>query len=192
MKKIFVIAVAAALSLSASAQHKFAHVNMQELVQLMPEMDAARATMNASSKEAQDTYQTMVDEFQSKYQKYQQTGASLSAATKEAREKELTDIQTRIQEFEQSVQQELQQQQQQLMAPIMQKAQKTVENLAKSAGFIYVFDVASVLFIDPAQSTDLTPAARELLGIKPGRTLESLQAELQAQAQAQAAAPEKK
>ncbi len=67
MKKIFAIAVAAALSLSASAQHKFAHVNMQELVQLMPEMDAARATMNASSKEAQDTYQTMVDEFQSKY-----------------------------------------------------------------------------------------------------------------------------
>jgi len=187
MKKIFVAVAVALISTAAFSQQKFAHVNLAELVQLMPEADKAREAMAASSKEAQDTYQAMVNEFQTKYQKYQQTAANLSAATKEAKEKELTDMQTRIQEFEQSVQAELQQQEQTLMAPIYTKAQDTVNKLAKEGGYIYVFAKGSLIYIDEAQSTDLTPAARVALNIPEGRTVEALQAELQAKAQAAAA-----
>ena len=185
MKKILFVAALAVLSLTAGAQAKFAHVNFSELVQLMPEADKARATMNASSKEAQETYQAMADEFNSKYQQYQQKAETWAASTRAAKEKEITDIQQRIQEFEQNVQAELQQQQQQLMAPIYQKAQETVEAIAKKAGYIFVFDKSTALYVDPAQSDDITAAARKALGIPEGRTLESLQAELLAQAQAE-------
>ena len=52
MKKMFVIALAAVVSLSASAQTlKFAHVNFSELVQLMPESDSARVQIEAMNKE---------------------------------------------------------------------------------------------------------------------------------------------
>ena len=60
MKKILLIAATALVAISAAAQPKFAHVNFSELVQLSPEADKARATMAASSKEAQETYQAMV------------------------------------------------------------------------------------------------------------------------------------
>ena len=186
MKKILFVAALAILSLTAGAQAKFAHVNFSELVQLMPEADKARATMAASSKEAQETYQAMADEFNSKYQQYQQKAETWPASTRTAKEKELTDIQQRIAEFEQNVQAELQQQQQQLMAPIYQKAQEAIEKLAKEGGFIYVIDQTSALYIDPAQSTDLTPAARKALNIPDDRTMESLQKELQAKAEQQA------
>lgn len=182
MKKILLVAAMAVLSLSAYAQPKFAHVNMQELVQLMPEMDEARATMAISSKEAQETYQAMVDEFNTKYQQYQQKVASWTQTIRETKERELTELQTRIQEFQQTIQQELQMQQQQLMAPIYQKAQETVNTLAKEGGYVFVFEKEAVLYVDEAQSTDLTPAARKVLKIAEGRTLETLQAELQAQA----------
>lgn len=185
MKKILLVAALAMISAAAFGQ-KFAHVNFSELVQLMPESDQARATMDASSKEASETYQAMADEWNTKYQQYQQKAASWTPAIREAKEKELTDMQQRIQEFNQTVQAELQQQQQQLMAPIYQKAQEAVEKLAKEGGYIYVFDQTTALFIDPAQSTDLTPAARKALGIADDRTLESLQRELQAQAEQQA------
>ena len=46
-------------------------------------------------------------------------------------------------------------------------------------------DRSQVLYFDPAQSTDLTPAARKAMNIPEGRTMESLQAELAAQAQGQ-------
>ena len=60
-----------------------------------------------------------------------------------------------------------------------------MKDLAKQGGYVYVFDVGSLMYYDDAQSTDLTPLARKALGIADDRTLESLQAELQAQQQAQ-------
>ena len=187
MKKILLIAAAAIVSFNAFSQPKFAHVNMNELVQLMPEMDQARKIMDTSSQEAQETYQSMVEEFNSKYQKYEQTASTASAAIREAKEKELTEIQQRIQEFQQTIQMELQQKQQELMAPIYEKVQKTVNDIAKANGFIYVFDVVAVLYIDDKQSVDITPQARKTLNIPDDRTLETLAQELQAAQQAAAA-----
>ena len=180
MKKILLIAAMAFVSAAAFAQPKFAHVNFTELYQLMPEADEARATMAAASNEAQETYQAMMDEFQTKYSQYQQKASTWTATIRESKEKELSDMQARIQEFSQNVQQELAAQEQQLMAPLYQKAQDTVTKLAKDGGYVYVFEASSVLYLDPAQSTDLTPAARKALNIPEGRTLETLQAELQA------------
>lgn len=185
MKKVLVLAAMALMSVAGFAQQKFAHVNFSELVQLMPEADAARETIDASSKEAQETYQSMVEEMQSKYSQYQQKAATWTPAIRESKEKELTEIQQRIQEFEQTVQAELQQQQQQLMAPIYQKANETVKTIAKAAGYVYVLDVNSVLYVDEKQSTDITPEARKALGIPEGRTLETLQQEMAAKQQGQ-------
>lgn len=182
MKKIVLAAVAILAGFALQAQPKFAHVNFAELVQLMPEADQARATMAASSKEAQETLQAMQEEINNKYTQYEQKVSTWSPAIRESKEKELTDLNRRAQEFYQNIQQELQQQQEQLMAPIYQKAQEALNNLAKEGGYVYVFDRQSALYIDDTQSTDLTPAARKALGIAEDRTLESLQAELQAQA----------
>ena len=184
MKKIVLIAVALVAGIALQAQPKFAHVNFPELVQLMPEADQARATMAASSKEAQETLQAMQEEINNKYSQYEQKVSTWSPAIRESKEKELTDLNRRAQEFYQNIQQELQQQQEQLMAPIYKKAQETVNKLAKEAGYVFVFDRSSVLYIDEAQSEDITAAARKALSIPEDRTMESLQAELQAQAQA--------
>ena len=164
MKKILLIAAVSLIGVAASAQ-KFAHVNFQELVQLMPESDQARAVIQESQKNAQESYQEMMNEFQDKYAKYQQNVNSYTPATRKTKEDELTQIQQRIQEFSQNVEQELQEQQQ-------------------KRGYIFVFDRGSVLYIDEAQSTDITGECRKALGIPESRTLESLQAELAAQAQA--------
>lgn len=183
MKKIILFAAMALFTLAASAQGKFAHVNFSELVQLMPEADAARSQMQAASKEADETYQSMMQEAQAKFTEYQQKQATWTPAIKESKEKELNDIQTRIEEFKQSIQSELQQQQNQLMAPIYEKATAAVKQLAKAGGYTLVFDASQYLYVDEAQVEDLTPAARKALNIPADRTLEKLQQELQAQQQ---------
>ena len=191
MKKIVLFAAMALVTMTGFAQPKFAHVNFTELVQLMPEADKAREAMNASQKEASETFQSMYEEYQTKMQQYQQKASTWTPAIKESKEKELAGIQQRLEEFNQTIQQELQQQQQQLMAPIYQKAQEAVNTIAKAGGYIYVMDQSSVLYFDPKQSVDITPEARKALNIPAGRTLESLQAELQAAAEAEAAAQNK-
>ena len=186
MKKLFVIALAALATLTASAQ-QLAKVNFQELVMLMPEMDAARETIAASQKEAEETYSAMVEEYQGKLSQYQQKQATWTAAIRESKERELMEIQNRIQEFQQSISQELQQQQNQLTAPIQEKANNVVTELAKAKGVTVLFDVSQAIYFDESKVLDLTAEARKALNIPEGRTLESLQAELQAQAQQAAA-----
>lgn len=186
MKRIIVIAAMAMLTVSAFAQQKFAHVNFSELVQLCPEADEARAAMATSQQEVQQTFQEMVAEYNTKYEQYQSKASTWTASIRESKEKELVEIQQRIQEFQQSVDLELQQQQQSLMAPIYEKVNNTIQELAKAGGYVYVFDVSTVIYVDATQSKDLTPDARKALNIAEDRTLESLQAELQAQAAAQA------
>ena len=183
MKKFFAIAAMALLTLSASAQ-KIARVNFSELVQLMPEADKARETMSAASKEADETYKTMVEEFQSKYQQYQQKAKDWTASIRESKERELSDMQQRIQDFQQSVSQELQEQQSTLMAPIYQKAQEEVQKIAKEQGIDVLLDSTGALYFSDA-IIDITAQARKALGIKEGRTLEQLQQELAAQQQQQ-------
>jgi outer membrane protein len=181
MKKIFLIAAAAIITLSASAQNlKFAHVNLQELVYLSADYESAQKPLAASQKEAQETYQSMVDEFNSKYSEYQQKASTWTATIRETKESELTRIQQSIQEFQQNIQTELSQQESELISPIQQKAIEAVQKLAKDGGYVYVFEVGSLLYVNEAQSTDLTPAARKALGIPEGRTVEDLQAALQA------------
>ena len=181
MRKIILIVATAFAAVTAFAQPKFAHVNSTELVQLCPEMDKVRETLNELSKDAQETFNDMQADFNNKLAEYQSKGSTWSQAIRESKEKELTQMQQRIQEFSQSAPQELQQKQEELVAPIYQKVNETIQDLAKKGGFVYVFDVQSVLYVDAAQSTDLTAEARKILGVPEDRTLESLAAELQAQ-----------
>ena len=185
MKRILLIAAMAMMSLAATAQNiKIACVDMNEIIMLMPEMDAAREQMETAELEAQETYAAMVEEYQTKAQQYQQKSESWTPTIRESKAAELQQIEMRIQEFNQAISQELQQTQQMLQMPILEKAQKVVDELAKAKGVAFVVDQAGFLYIDETQAVNLTPEARVKLGIPEGRTLETLQAELQAKAQA--------
>ena len=185
MKKIALIAAAALVSIAASAQDfKLGYVDFTEIMQLMPEMDSARVQIDAASMEAQETYQAMVEEYQSKAQQYEAKQSSWTPAIAQSKANELQQIMARIQEFEQAIQQDLAQLQNALQAPVYEKAQNAINEIAKAKGIAAVFEKSSLLYIDPAQMVDLTPEARVKVGIPEGRTLETLQAELMAKAQA--------
>ena len=189
MKKILLIAAMAVMSVAASAQNlKWAYVDFNELVMLMPEMDEARATLDENQMTNEEILVAMYEEYQTKMQQYQQKAETWTPAIRESKEREIMEIQSRFEQTQQSLQMELQQLQQSLQAPIYEKAQKTVNDLAKAQGIAFVFEKSSMLYVDPAQGIDLTPEARTALNIPADRTLEALQAELQAQAQAAAAA----
>ena len=185
MKKIILIAAMAIVSLAATAQNlKFGYVNYTELVQLVPEMDTVREQLEAQEKETYETLGAMYQEYQTKAEQFQQKQSTWTPAIRDSKMKELQEIEARFQESQQIFQQELQQMQQMLQAPVMEKVQNTVTELAKAQGLAFVFEETQMLYIDPAQGVNLTTEARKALNIPEDKTLESLQAELQAKAQA--------
>ena len=188
MKKIILIAAMVIMSVAAMAQDfKFGYVDFNEVIMLMPEMDEARKTIEENQKTNEEILMTMYKEYETKMQQYQQNNATWTPAVREMKEKEIMQLEQNLQQNQQVLQQEIQQLQQQLQAPIYEKAQKVVNDLAKAKGLALVFEKNSLLYLDPAQGVDLTPEARTALKIPADRTLEKLQQELQARAQAAAA-----
>ena len=185
MKKIILVAAVALMSFAAKAQDvKFAYVDFNEIIMLMPEMDEARATLEENSKTNEEILMAMYEEYQTKVQQYEQKQATWTPAVLETKQREIMEIEQRLQQTQQSLQQEIQQLQQSLQAPIVEKANKVVSDLAKAKGIAAVYEKASFLYVDPAKIVDLTPDARAALNIPEGRTLETLQAEMMAKAQA--------
>ena len=156
MKKIIFVAAVALMSFAAKAQDvKFAYVDFNEIVMLMPEMDEARATLEENSKTNEEIMMAMYEEYQTKMQQYEQKANTWTPAVLETKQREL-----------------------------MEKANKVINDLAKAKGVAAVYDKSSFLYVDPAQFIDLTAEARAALNIPEGRTLETLQAEMMAKAQA--------
>lgn len=180
MKKIILIAATALLTLGASAQVKIGRVNSNELVQLTDDYLQAMKTISAAAKEADETSQSMIEEFNTKFAQYQQKASTWTDAIRQNKEKELTEIRQRIEEFQQTIQQELAQQQNELMAPIVQKVQEAVQSIAKGKGLTVLFDEASMVYFDDANVINITPDARKALNIPADRTLETLQQEIAA------------
>ncbi|MCF0174579.1 MAG: OmpH family outer membrane protein [Bacteroidales bacterium] len=186
MKKI-VLAAATLLMGSSLFAQKFAQVDFQECVYLMDDIVDASIQMQSVQKETTDTYNEMVKDYQAKAEAYQTKQSTWTASVKDSKGRELADLEQRIQEFAQTSQQELQQIQQNLMAPIVEKVQNAVDEIAAAAGYSFVFDKGSVRYISAKDCTDITKDVRTKLGIPADRTLEGFQAEQQAKLEAAAA-----
>lgn len=156
------------VGVAANAQNfKFGHINTQELVSLMSEMDSARVKLEAYRVELVETMEGMQQEYTTKYNEYTKKESTWTPAIREAKEKEIQEMIQRLQQFEQSAQQEMQQMQQLLMAPVYQKAQEAINKVAKENAMTYVFDTSagSIIYMDETVSVNILPLAKKELGI---------------------------
>ena len=176
MKNIFKLLAVAMICLSTQSfaqNFKFGHINRSEVIVLMPERDSAVAKMEKYGQELQETYQAMEGEFRKKYEEYNQKAKDWLPAVLEAKEKELGEIQQRLQQFGTTAQQELAQMEQQLMTPIIQKANDAITKVSKANGFTYVFDLSagSLAYFNEGVSENIMPLVRQELGIPADKQL---------------------
>jgi outer membrane protein len=170
MKKLVIIlsiSVLFSTSFVSAQELKFGHVNLQEVIFLMSEMDSAQVVLEKYGNDLQETFVSMQNEFQSKYNNYQQMSANWAPAVLDAKTKELEEMQQRLQQFQQSAQQDIQQKQQQILAPIYKKANDAVAKVGRSNGFIYIFDISTggIPYFDETKSSDVSVLLKNALNI---------------------------
>ena len=162
----FVLALLMMFGGAAAQDLKFGHINGQELLMLMPERDSAEAKLRAYGTDLSEQIEELHVEYNNKLQTFMQRRATLSDAIREARERELGELQQRIQEFEMTAQQDYQRMQGELMQPLIEKAERAIERVGKANGFTYVFDtsVGSVVYFSD-QSIDVMPLVKKEMNI---------------------------
>jgi outer membrane protein len=104
VKIILGLALITCMGLGSAKAQKLAYIDFQELMQAMPEYKKANTDMEAYGKTLQDQLKTMSDELEKKYADYQKNEAKLADPIKDLKQKELRDMQSRIQEFQESAQ----------------------------------------------------------------------------------------
>ena len=171
MLKKFALLMLLALPLGVFAQNlKFGHINAQEIVSTMPEFTKAQADIQALDKQLTEELQRTQNEFNKKYQEFQQAMAkdSLPPNIAERRQKELQDMMQRQEQFQQDAQAQMQKAQNDAMAPIYKKLDDATKAVGAAEGVIYIFDMARtpIAYVNEAQSINLTSKVKAQLGIK--------------------------
>lgn len=168
IKKV-VLTIVAAGSLTLVQAQKIAHLSFDSLINMMPETKIATEAAQVFLKGLEQESIAMQTELESKYKDYMEKQATMSELLKRNREDELQNLQRRIEEFRNQADMEYRKKSAELTAPIMDKAKKGIEAVAKEGSYKYVLDTStdrtSVLYHEA--SDDILMAVKKKLDAMP-------------------------
>lgn len=165
--KIFAVLVFvfASVGVSAQSKGKFGHINSNELMRSMPGRDSIQTVLERHAKELETAFSAMQTEFQTKYQDFLANEKTFSELIRQAKQRELANLQERIVDFQESAQEDLQKKEAELFSPLIEKARKAIEDVAKANGYTYVFDSSLGVLLYAEPSEDIMPLVKKKLGI---------------------------
>ena len=165
MKKITIVVILTILTLSVIGQEKFGYIDSQELLILMPERKKAETEVQEFAKSLESQLGSMTAEYQQSVQEYQSNESTYTDLVKQDKVAEITGLEQRIQAFQQNAQQSLQAKEQELLEPILSRARKAIEDVAKEGDYTYIFDksIGSILYAK--ESEDVLPLVKKKLGL---------------------------
>ena len=167
----FVVMLALGLTISAASfaqatAQKLGYVNSQELLSAMPEIAKAETDLKTFSKQYSDQMESMEKEGQKKVQEYQAGEKTMTDAVKTVKQKELQDLQARIESFQQTANEKVSKKKEEIYKPILEKADKAIKDVAKEKGYAYVFDTGNGSILYANDGDNILPLVKAKLGIK--------------------------
>ncbi|MFI2741101.1 OmpH family outer membrane protein [Zhouia sp. PK063] len=170
MKQIKTLVIAFALVVGASsfanAQSKeVAHINVQDLIQAMPDYKTAQAELQKKEQSYQADIKSSTDELQNKITLYRNEAPTKTEAENEKRAQEVDGLRNNLMQAQQMAQQEMQKKQVELIQPIMEKARTSIQKVARAQGFKYVLDSSPGSGVILADGKDLMPDVKKDLGM---------------------------
>ena len=128
MTRILAILCGILLSVSVQAQSnlKFGHINSTQLLSQMPETKAADSSLQKFGASLENQLKTMTAEYQSKIADFKSKEGAMADPIREAKLKEISDLEERIQSFQESAQSSMQKKKEELYTPILKKAEDAI------------------------------------------------------------------
>lgn len=166
LKKLF-LAAALLFPMLASAQTlKIGLVDQNEIVAKMPDTAAAQKQLEDVSKKYDEEYNKLQDEMKRLLDDLRAMKEDELPAIKERKEREFTDYQQKLQQFEQQAMADLQKMQADLMNPVIQKVRAAIEAVGKEGGYSLIQDKnPQITIYFEAPVVDITADVKAKLGI---------------------------
>ncbi len=167
LKFFLILAIAvSAMQVSAQKAQRLGHINFAQLYELMPGQDSIKTAFTEYQSQLQNQFQAMQTEYETKLSDYQNNQATMSNIIKQTKEREIVDLQKRIQEFQQTAQEDLQAKEAELTAPVIEKARNAVKEVAKESGYTFIFNSTEGLLLYTEPADDIMALVKKKLGLK--------------------------
>jgi len=155
--------------LSVAHSQKIAHLDMDSLLSMMPETKKATDSAQKYLKGLETELVKMQNELQSKYQEYSEKANQMTDLVKKSTEDALQQLQTRIQDFQSQAEMDYKRKEGELTAPIIKKAKKAIDIVAKEGGYKYVLDSSKekTIVLYSESSDDILMAVKRKLNTMP-------------------------
>jgi len=142
---------------SRQASQGIGVVNLQVIMTQTPGWQEAQTTFEAEFKPAQDDLQAMVERRDSLIEAYQRASVVLTPTSRQEKETEIQQLQTRIEQRGEDLQNRQAERERELVEPLEQRVQAVVEGIRAERNLGLIFDAASMQGIAAIdQSLDLT------------------------------------
>ncbi len=145
---------------------KLGHINSQELMQIMPGRDSVQTVLQGEVTELETTLKQMQAEAEKRYNDYVANQAGWTELIRQTKQREIQDMAARIEEFQKNAQEQLQTREQELLKPIIDRAKKAIEDVAKEGGYTYIFDAGTAALLYDEGGDDIMPLVKKKLGLK--------------------------
>jgi len=152
----------------AGNAQKIGYCETEKIITLMPEYEKAKAKLEGEIKDVQNQMEEMQVEFNNKYKAYTDNVSlpandpkKWSPSVQQLKEKELQDLQQRIQDFQTSIQQSLQERQIQLMQPLTNKLDSVINVVMEEKGFTFIIKDLNVIQVNKTKCEDITPLVKQ-------------------------------
>lgn len=166
-RSLIVIAFALFTSFGFSqTSAKLGYIDSNELLDMMPGKDSIQQVLTNYGKTLESQLQTMFQEYQNKLADYQANVNTMSTIIKQTKEKELADLETRIQDFQQQADVDLQNKQMELVQPLIDKARKAIDEVARENGYTYIFDAGMGALLFYEKGDNILPLVKKKLGLQ--------------------------
>jgi len=145
---------------------KAGYADPEIIITYMPEYNQVQNQMAIEYRTSHEALQAMAADFQDRVEKYQKQQPLLSAERQAERESELGKLQAEIQDAAARKDEELNKRQEDLMAPLLDKVQAAIDEIAKAKGLDIVIRSPALLYVNPDRVININVDIAKKLGIQ--------------------------
>ena len=153
------------LGLQGHAQQKIAHINVQKILEEMPEYKKAQAELKQLYQTYQKEFEQMQKEYYEKLQKYQQEAAQVTQEENQRRAQELQQMEQSIMQAQQRIQEDLAKKEAEKLKAIQDKLMTAIESVAQEKNYDYVLDSSAPSAVLVARGPDIYNDVKKKLGL---------------------------
>jgi outer membrane protein len=150
MKKFLAVCAMFVCALGVQAQSKIGHIDRAGLMKILPERAAAEAKMQEVAKQKEAQITAMQKEYQAAVDTAQIKGPKMTKTEQDMLVRDIQEMEQRIQNAADKAKEDLANLEQELMAPMIERTDKAIKEVAQEGQFNYILDssIGFVLYYD--------------------------------------------